>query len=72
MSMKKYLHLFLASAAMAMLGCEYPAGHHVKKKLAKGESKKCKSCKSYDHCKYYYNVAPMRTACDKYERRKKK
>lgn len=70
--MKKDLHILLASAAMAMIGCEYPVSHRVPKKLSKGESKKCKSCKSYEYCKTHHNVAPMRIACDQYERRKKK
>ena len=69
MGMKKDLHLFLATSAMAMLGYEPPIVHRVPKKPSKGEAKKCKSCKFFP-C--YENEDPMRIACEKHERRKKK
>ena len=72
MGMKKDLHLLMASAAMSMLGCEYPVSHHVPKKLSKGESKKCKSFKYFERCQSYKNVSPMQIACNQHERRKKK
>jgi hypothetical protein len=81
MSMKKDLHLFMASAVMSMVGYEPPVSHHVPKKPSKGEAKKCKSCehfnkgggKNFCNCTLHrVYIAPMRTACEKYERRRKK
>ena len=69
MSMKKDLYLLMASAAMSMLGCEYPVSHRVPKKPSKGEAKKCKSCK---HFPCSARKEPMRIACGNHERRKKK
>ena len=84
-NMKKTLGLLASQMALYAASGEdlvYGVPSHIvraQKKPSKGESKKCKTCthfiKGKDFCSCSFHkvyIAPMKTACESYERRNKK